>query len=482
MTEDAESLRARLTTPPLATGGQTQCHLLVVGAGPAGLVAAVGAASLGAKVVLAEERLLGGDCLHSGCVPSKALLHLARQYGASLGVAEAFAKVRERRAAMAEADRVDKFQSLGIEVLGGRAEFTGPRSAMVGAREVGFRKAVIATGSSPFIPSIPGLESVPYFTTDTIWKMSEKPGRVLVLGGGPVGCELSQALARLGCPVTLAQRGDRLLSRDDAEAGAELCKALESSGVTVRLGTAVRSIACDAVGVLVATTDFGPIHADTLVLASGRRANLEGLNLKAAGVATMADGPPVPGCDGIRVDGYLRTTNDAIFAVGDVVAGAPRYTHAADAMARVAVRNALVAKSWPFGLLLSATWQPRLVPWCTWTDPEVAGVGEPGPVLHRIDLGANDRHALEESGPGWLKAWTDERGFLTGASICGRGAGELIGAVALAVRDRWPLRKFSGWIVPYPSRNQALARAGDSGARSALTPAVAGWLRWWIGR
>lgn len=480
--EEAESRRACLTAPPVATAGETQCHLLVVGAGPAGLVAAVGAAGLGAKVALAEERLLGGDCLHTGCVPSKALLHLARHYGASLGVVEAFAKVRERRAAMAEADRVDKFQSLGIEVLGGRAVFTGLRSAMVGAREVRFRKAVIATGSSPFIPSIPGMELVPYFTTDTIWKMSEKPGRVLVLGGGPVGCELSQALARLGCPVVLVHHGERLLPGDDDEARAEIRKALEASGVEVKTGVSVRSLTRDAAGAIAATTDFGMIRADTLLLATGRRAHLDGLGLREAGIATMADGPSVPGCDGIQVDGFLRTTNESVFAVGDAVAGAPRFTHAADAMARLAVRNALVAKPWPFGLLLGATWQPFLVPWCTWTDPEVAGVGEPGPVLHRIDLGANDRHALEESGPGWLKAWTDRRGVLTGVSICGRGAGELIGVAALAIRERWPLRKLSGWIVPYPSRNQSLSRAGDAAARSALTPAVAGWLRWWIGR
>ncbi|MFM7111598.1 MAG: dihydrolipoyl dehydrogenase family protein [Planctomycetota bacterium] len=481
MTLDAESRRRGLTSPPPARAGASSCHLLVVGAGPAGLVAAVGAAGLGARVVLAEERLLGGDCLHSGCVPSKALLHLARRHGSAMGVVEAFSKVRERRAAMSEADSAVKFQSMGIVVLGGRMRFTGPGSAMVGAHEVRFRKAIIVTGSGPFIPGIPGLDSVPYLTTETIWQLPENPGRVLVLGGGPVGCELSQALAVLGCPVTLAHHGERLLPRDDAEAGEAMAGALAACGVTVRLGIAVRSIARDAGGMVIAATDFGPILADTLLLAAGRRANLDGLDLKAAGIATMADGPSVPGCDGIRVDGYLRTTNESVFAAGDVVAGAPRFTHASDAMARLAVRNALVAKPWPFGLLLGSTWQANLVPWCIWTDPEVAGVGEPGPVLHRIDLQANDRHALEESGPGWLKVWTDQKGLLTGASIYGRGAGELIGTMALALRERWPLRRLSGWITPYPSRSQALSRAGDAAARSALTPTVAKWLKWWMG-
>ncbi len=479
---DAESRRAGLTTPPAASLGETRCHVLVLGAGPAGLVAAVGAAGLGAKVVLAEERLLGGDCLHTGCVPSKALIHQACLNDGSVGVVEALSRVRERRASMAEADRVDKFQALGIEVLGGRAVFTGPQTARVGNREVRFRKAIIATGSRSWVPPIPGLDGIPYLTTDTLWQVTKNPGRLLVLGGGPVGCELSQALARLGCPVVLVHQGKSLLPGDDDEARADITKALEASGVEVKTGVSVRSLTRDAAGQIAATTDLGLIHADTLLLATGRRAQLEGLGLREAGVATMEDGPAVPGCDGIRVDGYLRTSNDRIFAVGDVVAGAPRHTHAADAMARLAVRNALVAKPWPFGLLLGASWQPHLVPWCTWTDPEVAGVGEPGPVLHRIDLASNDRHALDEAGPGWLKAWTDRRGVLTGVSICGRGAGELIGVAALAVRERWPLRKLSGWIVPYPSRNQAMSRAGDAAARTALTPAVASWLKWWIGK
>lgn len=472
-----------LTTPPVATPGISRCHLLVVGAGPGGLVAAVGAAGLGARVVLAEERLVGGDCLHTGCVPSKALIHGARHHAPPGSLIDAFSDVRQRRSAMAAADRVDKFQAMGIEVLGGRAVFTGPDTARVGEREVRFKRAIIATGSSPRIPShIAGLDSTPFLTTDSIWDLAGNPGKVLVLGAGPAGCELSQALARLGCQVALVHQGSRVLPGDDDEARAELQRALEQSGVEVRIGVNVRAISRVGGGGFEAETETGSIPADTLLLATGRRPNLRGLGLKEAGVATMADGAEVPGIDGIRVDGYLRTSNPRIFAVGDVVAGAPRHTHAADAMARLAVRNALVAKPWPFGLFLGVPWQPHLVPWCTWTDPEVAGVGEPGPVLHRIDLEMNDRHALEESGPGWLKAWTGKGGNLTGVAICARGAGELIGVAALAVREKWPLRKLSGWIVPYPSRNQALSRAGDAALRLALTPRAAGWLGWWMGK
>jgi pyruvate/2-oxoglutarate dehydrogenase complex dihydrolipoamide dehydrogenase (E3) component len=281
----------------------------------------------------------------------------------------------------------------------------------------------------------------------------------------------------------LAHSADRLLSRDDVEASGVLVRALAASGVVVKLATTVTSVAREATGTFLASTTTGSIAFDTLLLATGRQANFEGIGLKQAGISTMADGPSVKGFDGIRVDAYLRTSNDRVFAVGDCVAAAPRFTHAADAMARLAVRNALIATQWPFGLLLGAIWAPHLIPWCTWTDPEVAGVGEinpPGATLHKIDLENNDRHALEESGPGWLKIWTDKKGMISGASICGRGAGELIGIVALAMREGWPLKKLSGWIVPYPSRNQALSRAGDSAARQALTPAVSAWLRWWL--
>ncbi len=484
MNDPSDIQRILLTAPPPATAGLSQCHLLVIGAGPAGLVAAVGAAGLGAKVILAEERLLGGDCLHTGCVPSKAMLHQSRRQAGSISVVEAFVRARARRGTMAGADRSDKFAAMGIEVLGGKAAFIGPDSALVGQREVRFRKAIIATGSRPLIPSIPGLDCVPYLTTDSVWQLRADPGRVLVLGGGPVGCELSQALARLGCPVTLVHSADRLLPRDDGEASGVLAQALAASGVVVKLATVVTSVAREAMGTFLASTTTGSIAFDTLLLATGRQANFEGIGLKQAGISTMADGPPVKGFDGIRVDAYLRTSNDRVFAVGDCVAAAPRFTHAADAMARLAVRNALIATQWPFGVLLGAIWAPHLIPWCTWTDPEVAGVGEvnpPGATLHRIDLAGNDRHVLEESGPGWVKIWTDKKGLISGASICGRGAGELVGTVALAMRERWPLKKLSGWVVPYPSRNQSLSRAGDSAARQSLTPAVSAWLRWWLG-
>lgn len=477
--------RLEITRPVEAVSGISRCHLLVIGGGPAGLVAAVGAAGLGAQVVLAEERLLGGDCLHTGCVPSKALLHVARQQAGPVSVVEAFQHVRDRRASMAVADQVERFSGMGIEVLGGRAEFTGPDTARVGNRDVHFRKAVIATGSRPYTPSIPGLDRVPFLTTDSVWQVNRDPGRVLVLGGGPVGCELSQALARLGCQVSLVQSRGRLLPRDDPESSSVMAQALVASGVSVNLATTVMAFGRDHDGAILASTTSGPLRCDTILLAAGRRANIDELGLQCAGISTMADGPQVSGADGIRVDGYLRTSNDRVFAVGDCVAGAPRFTHAADAMARLAVRNALIATQWPFGLLLGAAWAPHRVPWCTWTDPEVAGVGEinpPGATLHRIDMEANDRHVLEEAGPGWLKVWTDRSGKIVGSSMCCRGAGELIGVVALAMREGWSLKKLSGWVVPYPSRNQVLSRAGDAAARQTLTPAVSGWLRWWLGK
>jgi pyruvate/2-oxoglutarate dehydrogenase complex dihydrolipoamide dehydrogenase (E3) component len=459
--------------------------LVVIGGGTAGLVAAAGAAGLGARVALVERARLGGDCLNTGCVPSKALLRSARtvgevRSGASLGItaearvdfAAVMARMRARRADIAPHDSAARLRDLGVDVFFGQAAFSSDREIDVRARQPGdadavtlrFRRAAIATGSSPAVPDTPGLSGVPFLTNETVWDLDRQPAHLIVLGAGPVGCELAQAFARLGTRVTLVERAGRVLPADDADAADVVAAALVRDGVDVRCGTAVQSISAGADDVDVVLAGER-VTGDALLVAAGRVSNINGLGLDVAGVAV--------GADGIQVTDRLQTTNRRIYASGDV-ASRFRFTHAADALSRIVVQNALFFGRKRASLLV--------IPWCTFTDPELAHVGLSraeaalrGGSSVTIPLHHVDRAVVDDETEGFIRV-QHRRGRILGATIVSPAAGEMIGLLAFMLRAGMRLGDLASTIFPYPTRSLGLRQAGDAFRRGALTPRIRGML------
>jgi pyruvate/2-oxoglutarate dehydrogenase complex dihydrolipoamide dehydrogenase (E3) component len=456
--------------------------LVVIGGGTAGLVCAAGAAGLGARVALIERARLGGDCLNTGCVPSKALLRSARAVGeirssARVGVsAEAhvdfpavMARMRARRADLAPHDSAARLASLGVDVFFGEAAFSGGRAIVVRPNLPGrandpaalrFRKAVIATGSRPATPPIPGLQDVSFLTNETLFDLRNQPTHLVVIGGGPIGCEMAQAFARLGTRVTLMETSRQLLPRDDPDAAAIVASALAADGVDVRLGTQVTSVSHDPGGVRVVATT-GEVVGSAVLVAAGRTANVENLGLAAAGVAY--------GAHGVSVSDRMRTTNRRIYASGDV-ASPDKFTHVADALSRIVIQNALF-----FGRKRAST---LVVPWCTFTDPEVAHVGvSSGEAASRqidaitIPLRAVDRAVIDEEVDGFVRIH-HRQGRILGATVVAPAAGELIGTLAYAMQHGHGLGEFAAAVLPYPTRSLALRQAGDAYNRTRLAPGV----------
>ena len=434
--------------------------LIAIGGGTAGLVAAHGAAGLGARVALVERARLGGDCLNTGCVPSKALLRSARavrevRAAAALGVSAGppaidfgavMSRMRQRQAHLARHDSEERLRSAGVDVYFGSAVFAGRREISVGNRRLRFSRAVIATGGRPTAPPIPGLADAGYCTNETVFDLQALPKRLLVIGAGSIGCEMAQAFALFGSDVQVADVADRPLAREDADASAIVRRQLESDGVRFRLGAPLAAVRRD--------------EADAILVAVGRAADIEGLNLEAAGVRSAADG--------IFVNQRLQTTNPRVFAAGDV-ASAYKFTHAADAMARIVVQNALF-----FGRRRTAA---LVIPWCTYTAPEVARVGEiDGPAI-TVRLAEIDRAVLDDETDGFIRVH-HERGRIRGCTIVAPHAGELIGHVAHVMRSRGSLSDLSATVFPYPTYAEGLRKAGDAYRRSLLTPAA----RWLLGK
>ena len=427
--------------------------LVVLGGGTAGLVCAVGAAGLGARVALVERALLGGDCLHTGCVPSKALLRAARAVlesrgGAAVGVrgpvdvdfSEVMTHVRAARLALAPNDSAQRLTSLGVDVFFGSATFSSPRSVVVDGTALNFRRAVIATGSRPNHQP-PGdhhpsdAPTANQYTTDTILELTALPERLLIVGAGPSGCELAQAFALLGSNVTLADVHPHILMSEDPDAAAVVARSLERCGVTMRLGKTAN-----------------PNPSDTVLWATGRRPSIEGLRLEAAGIRA--------GDDGVAVDDYLRTTNRRVFAAGDVCSRY-RFTHAADAMARIVIANALF-----FGRQRVSA---LVIPRCIYTLPELAAVGERTGEVITVSLEDVDRAVLESAGEGLLRVW-HSAGRIRGASVVAPHAGEIIGIVVALLRRDGTLSDLANTVFPYPTLSAALRRAGDMYRRGLLTP------------
>ncbi len=458
--------------------------IAVIGVGAAGLSVAAGAAQLGARVALISRDPLGGDCLHYGCVPSKSLIHVAalahriHQAGelgldARLGLidlGQVSGYVRRVIQAIAPNDSPERFRSLGAEVIFGQARFRAPDTLVVDQRIIRARRFVIATGSRPAIPAIAGLEQTPYLTNETIFSVSGPVEHLLVLGGGPIGCELAQAFRRLGSRVTLVSHASRLLPREDEDLSSVIQQRFQEEGISFFLEAHSRSAKGDGV-TLDIETPSGPhrLQGSHLLVATGRRRNLENLGLEQAGVAVERGR--------LVLDDRLRTTNRRIYACGDA-AGPFLFTHMAEHQATVVLKNALF--HWP------ARVERRVVPWCTFTDPELARVGlsereaKSRGVEHRVyrcDFSAIDRAVTMNETQGFAKVVATPRGRILGAAIVGPQAGELIHEYVLAMRAGLKLGHLSNTIHIYPTLSQINRRVADERLRQALTPTRRRWLK-----
>ena len=466
---------------PTPTG---RYNLVAIGGGTAGLVAAVGAASLGARVALIERHWLGGDCLNVGCVPSKAVIRAARAahdartaaaYGIHVGVVEvdfaaAMARMRKLRADIAPHDSAARLAGLGIDVFFGDARFVGRDLVEVAGQRLRFARAVIATGARATVPTVPGLAEAGYLTNETVFALTARPARLVVIGGGPIGCELAQAFRRLGSDVVIVDRDERLLSRDDPDAAAIVRDRLVAEGVELVLGATILRVERDRT--LVVNRGHGEerVTADQILVATGRTPNISELGLDAAGVVATARG--------IEVDDHLRTANRRVFAAGDV-ASRFQFTHAADAMARIVLQNALF-----FGRKRVSA---LTIPWCSYTDPEVAHVGlSAADAAQRADLvtltlplAEVDRAILDGETDGFARVHADRKGRILGATLVSRHAGEAIGELALAMTHGLRLGALASTIQPYPTQAEAVRKLGDAYQRTRLTPRVRrvfGWL------
>jgi pyruvate/2-oxoglutarate dehydrogenase complex dihydrolipoamide dehydrogenase (E3) component len=473
---------------------KSRYHLVVVGAGTAGLVAAAGAAGLGARVALIERHLMGGDCLNTGCVPSKAILrsaHAAAEFrnasrlGVRLGgsVTVDFAAVMERmrklRADISHADSAERFtRECGVEVFLGNAKFTGPDTIDVDGTTLRFSRAVIATGARAATLPVEGLESAGYLTNETVFSLTSLPRRLAVIGGGPIGCELAQAFRGFGSEVTVVEAASQILGREDADAARLLQAAMESEGVRFLLGAKTRRIRVEGdEKVLDIESGEGAktLRADEILLCVGRKPNVEGLGLEAAGVVF----DPVKG---VTATDDLQTANPRIFAAGDVCM-AQKFTHAADFAARIVIQNALFSAGRFGRRKLSAL----TIPWCTYTQPEVAHVGlyerearERGLDTQTFvqEMAQVDRAITDGDTGGFVKILAEKRsGRILGATIVARNAGDLISEVTLALTQGVTLGKIANVIHPYPTQADGIRKLGDQYNRTKLTPGVKRWMQ-----
>ena len=470
----------------VAAKGAGTYNVVVIGAGPAGLVVAVASAGLGARVALVEKDRMGGDCLNTGCVPSKALLASARladrmrragrwalpEAALDVDFTRVMERVRALRARIETNDTQERMESLGIDVFRGAGRFASPDALEVNGARLAARHFVIATGSRPSLPPVEGLAAAEPYTTDTVFDgLHTRPARLAVLGGGAVGCELGQAFAALGVEVTLLESAPRLLGREEPEAAALLLRRLTETGVRVRLGA--RVTAAEKRGATTLLRLLGqdePVEAEAVLVAAGRVPNVDGLGLESAGVAFTPRG--------VTVDAHLRTTRRRIWAAGDVT-GAPQFTHVADHHARVVVRN-LVAPLFP------AKADLRVIPTAVYTSPEVARVGlteeearAQGLAVSviRKELAEVDRAILEDETEGFAKVLVSG-GRLVGATLVAEHAGELIHEMALLMKSRLPLSALGSLVHAYPTVAEVARKLADEQARKGLTPRRRRLLAW----
>lgn len=439
--------------------GDSAVDLCVIGAGSAGLSVAAVAAQLGVRTALIERGEMGGECLNTGCVPSKAMLaaaHAAQAFRTAgrfgieaQGPRVDFASVRRHVhgviAAIAPHDSVERFEGLGVEVVRTEARFVGPRRLAVGNRTIAARRIVVATGSEPAIPPIPGLGGLPLLTNETIFDLEELPAHLLIVGAGPIGLELAQAFRRFGSAVTVVEAATAL-PHDDPELAGRLVELLKAEGILLHDRAKIVAAEHTAAGIaLMVEGRQQRIEGSHLLVAAGRKPRVDTLDLDKAGIAH--------GSLGIEVDRRMRTTGRGVFAIGDVAAGGPRFTHAASYQAGIVVRNALFR--------LPAKVDYAALPWVTYTDPELAQVGlteaqareqhGDGVAVARFPLADNDRAQAEHTTEGLIKVVALSNGRILGASILGPRAGELIHLWALAIGQRLKLSHIAGMTAPYPT-------------------------------
>ena len=441
--------------------------LLVIGAGSGGLSVAAGAVQMGADVVLLEGHKMGGDCLNFGCVPSKALIASGKaawgqSHASKYGVADVTPKVDYSAAkdhvadVIAEIepnDSVERFEGLGVKVIQEYGVFISPTEVQAGDTIITARRIVISTGSSPLVPPIPGLDSVPYETNETLFELREQPEHLLVIGGGPIGLEMAQAHRRLGSDVTVIE-GMKALGKDDPEMAAIVLENLRNEGIEIAEDALAQEIRGTAGAIEVETKDGRVFKGTHLLMAVGRKPNIDKLNLSAAGIETTRTG--------IKVDAGMRTTNKKVYAIGDV-AGGLQFTHVAGYHAGLIIRSAL------FGL--PAKERTDHIPWATYTDPELAQVGlteaqareKHGDALEiaRFPFSHNDRAIAERKTAGLIKVMV-VKGRPVGASIAGYQAGELINLWALVIANKLKMGAVANMVAPYPTVGELNKRAAGA--------------------
>ena len=461
--------------------GSGTYNVVVIGGGTAGLVTAAGTAGLGGRVALIERNKMGGDCLNFGCVPSKALISSARlvqriRESEKWGLAgqqpqfvfeKVFERMRARRSKIAPNDSQERFESLGVDVFRGEAKFNSPNELEVDGNKLHARHFVIATGSRATVPLIEGIDQVPYFTNETIFdELKAKPESMIVLGGGPIGCELGQAFSRLGVKITIVQSAAQLMPPEDRDVAEFMQQRFAEEGLSVRLNAAANRVSLRDGKIVLEFREGDPITADAMLIAAGRTPNLRALNLEAAGVAFDERG--------VKANDYLQTSQPHIYTAGDIT-NRFKFTHTADFTARIVVRNILM----PFQFLRQkVNWS--VVPWCTYTEPEVAhvGLGEKEARQKNVEydlfvvpLEEVDRAVVESEESGFAKILVAQGSDkILGATLVGPHAGDLLHEFVLAMSAGIGLGKIASTIHAYPTFAELARKAGDKYSKTRLTP------------